>query len=102
MTYTFIKAQGGRVGDSICEDDKMALALNILKQADEKGVKIHLPVDVLAADAFDNNAKTQFVDVAEIPDGWQGLDAGPQDTGKLQKGNFKFQDHTLEWPCWRI
>ncbi|KQC30617.1 phosphoglycerate kinase [Flagellimonas eckloniae] len=78
MTYTFVKAQGGKVGDSICEDDKMDLALNILKQAEEKGVKIHLPVDVLAADAFDNNANTQFMDVTEIPDGWQGLDAGPQ------------------------
>lgn len=78
MTYTFVKAQGGKVGDSICEDDKMELALTILKQASEKGVKIHLPVDVLASDAFDNNANTQFMDVNEIPDGWQGLDAGPQ------------------------
>ena len=77
MTYTFIKAQGGKVGDSICEDDKMALALDILKQAKEKGVEIHLPVDVLAADAFDNDAKTQAVAVDAIPDGWQGLDAGP-------------------------
>lgn len=78
MTYTFVKAQGGKVGDSICEDDKMELALDILKQADEKGVKIHLPVDVLAADAFDNSANTQFLDVNQIPEGWQGLDAGPQ------------------------
>lgn len=78
MTYTFVKAQGGKVGDSICEDDKMELALDILKQADAKGVSIHLPVDVLAADAFDNSANTQFLDVNEIPDGWQGLDAGPQ------------------------
>ncbi|MEO9512887.1 MAG: phosphoglycerate kinase [Flavobacteriaceae bacterium] len=78
MTYTFVKAQGGKVGDSICEDDKMDLAMDILRQAKEKGVQIHLPVDVLAADAFDNNASTQFVDVNEIPDGWQGLDAGPQ------------------------
>ncbi len=78
MTYTFVKAEGGKVGDSICEDDKMELALDILKQADAKGVKVHLPVDVLAADAFDNEANTQFVDVNEIPDGWQGLDAGPQ------------------------
>jgi phosphoglycerate kinase len=77
MTYTFIKAQGGKVGDSICEDDKMALALDILKQAKEKGVEIHLPVDVLAANAFDNDAKTQAVAVDAIPDGWQGLDAGP-------------------------
>lgn len=78
MTFTFVKAQGGKVGDSICEDDKMDLALEILKQADAKNVKIHLPVDVVAADAFDNNANTQIVDVYHIPDGWQGLDAGPQ------------------------
>ena len=78
MTFTFIKAQGGKVGDSICEDDKMELALEILKQAKEKNVQIHLPVDVLAANAFDNNADTQVVDVTAIPDGWQGLDAGPK------------------------
>ncbi len=78
MTYTFVKAQGGKVGDSICEDDKMELALEILKQAETKNVKVYLPVDVLAADAFDNNANTQFVDVDKIPDGWQGLDAGPK------------------------
>ena len=77
MTYTFIKAQGGKVGDSICEDDKMDMALRILKQAEEKGVKVHLPVDVIAADAFDNSANTQAVSVDAIPDGWQGLDAGP-------------------------
>ncbi len=78
MTYTFVKAKGGKVGDSICEDDKMDLALNILKQAEAKGVQVHLPVDVLAADDFDNNAKTQTVAVDQIPDGWQGLDAGPK------------------------
>ena len=78
MTYTFIKAQGGQVGDSICEDDKMELALEILKKAKEKGVEVHLPVDVIAADAFDNGANTQMVAVNEIPSGWQGLDAGPQ------------------------
>ncbi|MET1258531.1 phosphoglycerate kinase [Flagellimonas sp. DF-77] len=77
MTYTFVKAQGGKVGDSICEDDKMQLALDILKQAAAKGVQVHIPVDVLAADAFDNNANTKFVDVDAIEDGWQGLDAGP-------------------------
>jgi len=75
MTFTFIKAMGGNIGDSICEDDKMAL--DIMKQATAKGVKIHLPVDVLAADAFSNDANTQVVNVAEIPAGWQGLDAGP-------------------------
>lgn len=78
MTYTFIKAQGGKIGDSICEDDKQELALRILKDAEAKGVKVHLPVDVLAANDFDNNADTQVVDVNEISDGWQGLDAGPK------------------------
>lgn len=78
MTFTFVKAQGGNVGDSICEDDKMELALEILKKARAKNVKVHLPVDVVAADAFSNDANTQIVKVAHIPDGWQGLDAGPQ------------------------
>lgn len=78
MTFTFIKAQGGSIGDSICEDDKMELALDILKLAESKGVKIHLPVDVIAADSFSNEASTQVVDVKHIPDGWQGLDAGPK------------------------
>lgn len=78
MTFTFIKAQGGKIGDSICEDDKMELALDILKQAKAKGVEIHIPVDVIAADAFSNDANTQVCDVTKIPDGWQGLDAGPK------------------------
>ncbi|MEO1030792.1 MAG: phosphoglycerate kinase [Bacteroidota bacterium] len=78
MTFTFIKAQGGNIGDSICEDDKMELALDILKQAEAKGVNIHLPVDVVAADGFSNDANTQVVDVKHIPEGWQGLDAGPK------------------------
>ncbi|WP_297797318.1 phosphoglycerate kinase [uncultured Eudoraea sp.] len=77
MTYTFVKAQGGKVGNSICEDDKMELALSILKKAKELGVQVHLPVDVIAADDFDNNANTKIVAVNQIPDGWQGLDAGP-------------------------
>lgn len=78
MTFTFIKAQGGEIGDSICEDDKLDLALEILEKAKAKNVEIHLPVDVMAADAFDNDANTQVVDVREIPNGWQGLDAGPK------------------------
>jgi phosphoglycerate kinase len=78
MTYTFIKAQGGNVGDSICEDDKMDLALEILAKAKEKNVQVHIPVDVIAADDFSNTANTQIVDVNQIPDGWQGLDAGPK------------------------
>ncbi|VXB29788.1 Phosphoglycerate kinase [Flavobacterium sp. 9R] len=78
MTFTFVKALGGSVGDSICEDDKQDLALEILRLAKEKGVQIHIPVDVVAADDFSNKANTQVVDVKHIPDGWQGLDAGPK------------------------
>ena len=78
MTYTFVKANGGKVGDSICEDDKMDLALEILDKAKKKGVKVHIPVDVLAADDFSNKADTRIVNSNEIPDGWQGLDAGPK------------------------
>ena len=78
MTFTFVKAQGGKVGDSICEDDKLDLALDILAKAKEKNVQVHIPVDVVAADTFSNDANTQVVNVNEIPDGWQGLDAGPE------------------------
>jgi phosphoglycerate kinase len=78
MTFTFVKALGGKIGNSICEDDKLELALEILHKAKEKNVHIHIPVDVVAADSFSNNANTQIVDVREIPDGWQGLDAGPK------------------------
>lgn len=78
MTYTFIKAQGGSVGDSICEDDKMQMALEILEKAAAKNVEVHLPIDVLAADDFSNDANTQVLDVDKIPNGWQGLDAGPK------------------------
>ncbi|EAQ39681.1 phosphoglycerate kinase [Dokdonia genika] len=77
MAFTFIKAQGGQIGNSICEDDKMDLALDILKQAKEKGVQIHIPVDVIAADDFANDANTKVSDITAIEDGWQGLDAGP-------------------------
>ena len=78
MTFTFVKALGGYVGDSICEDDKMDLALEILEKAKQKNVQIHIPVDVLAADDFNNEANTQIVDVRAIPENWQGLDCGPK------------------------
>jgi phosphoglycerate kinase len=78
MTFTFVKAQGGSVGDSICEDDKMELALQILERAKAKNVQVHIPVDVLAADDFSNDANTQIVDVRAIPEKWQGLDCGPK------------------------
>ena len=78
MTYTFAKAQGGKVGMSICEDDKLDLALDIIKKAKEKGVNLVLGSDCVAADAFSNDANTQIVSVMDIPDGWEGLDAGPE------------------------
>jgi phosphoglycerate kinase len=74
MTYTFIKAQGGKIGKSLCEDDKLELALELLKKAKEKGVKVYLPVDAVNADAFDANANTQVTKIDETPDGWMGLD----------------------------
>ena len=78
MTYTFIKAQGGEIGKSLCETDKLELALEILKKAKEKGVKVYLPVDAVNADAFDANAKTQSSAIDKTPEGWMGLDIGPE------------------------
>ena len=78
MTYTFAKAQGGKIGNSIVEDDKLDLALDIMKQAKEKGVNLVLGSDCVAADAFANDAHTQVCPANDIPDGWEGLDAGPE------------------------
>ncbi len=77
MTYTFAKAQGGKIGLSLCEDDKLELALDIMKKAKEKGVNLVLGTDCIAADAFSNDANTMVCSVMDIPDGWEGLDAGP-------------------------
>ncbi|MCD8385636.1 MAG: phosphoglycerate kinase [Bacteroidales bacterium] len=77
MTYTFAKAQGGKIGDSLCEEDKLDLALDIIKKAKEKGVNLVLGTDCIAADSFSNDAKTMVCPANDIPDGWQGLDAGP-------------------------
>ena len=77
MTYTFVKAQGGKIGGSLCEDDYQALALEILNKAKEKGVKIYLAVDVIEADAFAETANTKVVPSNYISDGWSGLDVGP-------------------------
>lgn len=78
MTYTFVKALGGSVGDSICENDKLDLALSILDKAKQHNVTVHLPVDVIAANDFAENADTKVVDANAIESGWQGLDAGPK------------------------
>lgn len=78
MTYTFTKAMGGKIGNSICEDDKLDLAKELMAKAKEKGVNLVLAVDAKIADSFSNDANTQFVAVNEIPDGWEGLDIGPK------------------------
>ncbi len=78
MTYTFIKAQGGKIGKSLCEEDKLGLALDILKKAREKGVNVYLPVDAVNADAFDANANTGLSKIDQTPDGWMGLDIGEE------------------------
>tara|TARA_B110000211_G_C14066001_1_gene547683 strand:- start:142 stop:1332 length:1191 start_codon:yes stop_codon:yes gene_type:complete len=78
MGYTFSKAKGGKIGNSIVEDDFLDTALDILKQAKEKGVNIYLPVDSVIADDFSNDANTQIAAAGTIPDGWEGLDCGPE------------------------
>ncbi|MGM8215267.1 phosphoglycerate kinase [Bacillaceae bacterium W0354] len=78
LSYTFIKAQGYEIGDSLLEEDKIELAKQFLQKADEKGVKLHLPLDAVIADEFSKDAKTEVVDIDSIPAGWQGLDIGPK------------------------
>lgn len=78
MAFTFIKAQGGAIGNSLIENDKQTLALEILKLAKQKEVQVHLPVDVVIADEFSNDADIKIADITEIPDGWMGLDTGPR------------------------
>lgn len=85
MTYTFVKAKGGKVGDSICEDDFIETAKNIEKMAKEKGVNLIIASDVVAADSFSNDANTKIIPANEIPDGWQGLDAGPESIAKFKE-----------------
>ncbi len=85
MAYTFFKAQGGSIGNSLCEDDRFETALNLLEKAKARGVNIHLPEDSVIADKFDAAANTQLSDNNNIPDGWMGLDIGPQATEAFVK-----------------
>jgi phosphoglycerate kinase len=78
MSYTFVKANGGSVGKSLCEHDKLDLAKDIMKKAEAKGVKLYFPIDNVIADDFNNNANTKIVGKGAIPDGWEGLDIGPE------------------------
>ena len=95
MIYSFIKAQGGSVGSSMVEDDKLEVAKNILALAKEKGVEIHLPEDSVIADRFANDANTQVVDSANIPDGWMGLDIGPKASARFRE--VIINSNTILW-----
>lgn len=77
MTYTFIKAKGGKIGNSLCEEDKLDMALDLLKKAEAKNVKVYLPTDAVNGDKFDAEANTNVTNTDETPDGWMGLDIGP-------------------------
>lgn len=85
MTYTFAKAQGGRIGDSIVENDKLDLALDIIRKAKEKGVNLVLGTDCVIADSFSNDASTRICPANDIPDGWMGMDAGPDSVGEFRE-----------------
>lgn len=95
MTYTFIKAQGGQIGNSLVEDDKQEMALKILEEAKKKGVQVHLPVDAVIADSFSESANTRVVKVEEIPDGWMGLDIGPESIENF--GKVLKESKTILW-----
>jgi phosphoglycerate kinase len=99
MTYTFKRALGGKIGNSICEEDKLDLALDILAKAKEKGVNLVLAVDCVAGNKFANDADTQIVDPMNIPDGWEGMDIGPK-TRELFANVIK-GSKTILWngPC---
>src|SRR5574344_1545164 len=85
MSFTFVKALGGKIGNSLCEDDQLQLALDIMEKAKAKGVKIYISEDVIAGDAFDNNANEQTCDVDAIPDGWLGVDTAPSSLERWHK-----------------
>ena len=95
MVYTFKKAQGGHIGNSLCEDDQMDLALNILKKAEEKGVKLYLSDEVVIADAFSEDAHTRICRNTEIPDGWEGVDAAPSTLATWE--NVIMKSKTILW-----
>lgn len=95
MAYTFIKAQGGKIGDSLCEDDKMELALEILEKAKTKNTNIHLPVDAITADAFSEHATIDNAAIDAIPDGWMGLDIGEK--SRSQFHTVLMQAKTILW-----
>lgn len=95
MAYTFVKAQGGEVGNSICEDDYLDYTLELLEKAKAKNVQIHLPVDVVATTEFSNESERKQININEIPSGWEGLDAGPTSLENFKK--VVLQAKTILW-----
>ena len=85
MAYTFFKAQGGKIGNSLCEDERLETCIQIMKMAKERGVQIHLPMDSITADEFSPTANTQLVESSAIQDGWMGLDIGPSSQASFAK-----------------
>jgi phosphoglycerate kinase len=95
MAYTFMKAQGGKIGNSLCEEDRLDVAKELLKRAEEQGVCIHLPSDSIIADKFDNNANISTAPSNDIPDGWLGLDIG--ENARSQFANVIKRSKTILW-----
>ena len=95
MRYTFTKALGGKIGNSICEDDKLDLAKELMRRMDEKGVKYYLPVDSVIGDKFGNDANTQIVPSGEVPDGWESMDCGPESCKAIR--DIIMQSKTILW-----
>ena len=95
MRYTFTKALGGRIGNSICEDDKLDLARELMRRMDEKGVRYYLPVDSVVGDKFANDANTQIVPSGEVPDGWESMDCGPESCKAIR--DIVMQSKTILW-----
>jgi phosphoglycerate kinase len=95
MRYTFTKALGGKIGNSICEDDKLDLARDLMHRMDEKGVKYYLPVDSVIGDKFGNDANTQIVPSGEVPDGWESMDCGPESCKAIR--DIVMNSKTILW-----
>lgn len=95
MAFTFIKAMGGKIGKSLCEDDRLETAKELIQKAKSKGINLALPTDAVIADNFSNDANTQTVEITQIPDNWMGLDIGPKSTEAF--GNIIKNSKTILW-----
>ena len=100
MAYTFLKAKGASIGDSLCEDDKIDEAKEIMQKADETGVKLVLPEDTRVTTEFSNDTPDKIVDSDKIPDGYQGLDIGPRTFMKFANELHGAKNNIMEWTTW--